>query len=113
MCSVFTGAGNTSAACPLLSHAKSICFMIEPTSVVECKQTPVQVGGKAPCRKLVLIAVYPLTDPHKVGSSAEGKGASLPVGILPSKQMDPLGARSKTRMLILDTCPFFICLFHL
>lgn len=48
-----------------------------------------RLGGRALCGKPALTTVHPHTDPWKAGSSAEGEGASLPAGILPSEQMGP------------------------
>ena len=60
-----------------------------------------------------LTTVHPHTDPWKAGSSAEGEGASLPAGILPSEQMGPSPGSRRTRMSALAASVFLICVFNL
>ena len=98
--------------CPLLIRAQSICFMThESQQACSSANRPIcRLGGRALCGKPALTTVHPHTDPWKAGSSAEGEGASLPAGILPSEQMGPSPGSSRTRMSALAASVFLICL---
>ena len=115
MWSMFTDAELLVQLCPLFIHAQSICFMThESQQVCSSANRPIcRLGGRALCGKPALTTVHPHTDPWKAGSSAEGEGASLPVGILPSEQMGPSPGSRRTRMSALAASVFLICVFNL
>ena len=110
--SMFTDAEILVQLCPLFIHAQSICFMThESQQVCSSANRPIcRLGGRALCGKPALTTAHPHTDPWKAGSSAEGEGASLPAGILPSEQMGPSPGSSRTRMSALAASVFLICL---
>lgn len=72
MCPMFTDAWIASAALPSYSHKEHLFYDTwEPTSVVKCKQTHMQVGWRVPWGKLALTTVHPHTELWKAGSSTE------------------------------------------